>query len=733
VSIDRRQFLRMSAKTTAGAAALAALPSSIRNALAVSPDIDTGTIDDIKHVVILMQENRSFDHYFGTLRGVRGFGDRFPVPLESGKPVWFESNGSTEIAPFHLDPNAFNALLAPSTPHSFSDSQAAWNQGKFGRWAKYKNDNSMGYYKRDDIPFQFALAEAFTICDAYHCSITSGTDPNRIPFFSGSNFNPALAAKGINCTDADAEPNNVRCWIGNPAVDIWPVPGYTYKGTAFHWPTLPDLLQQAGIKWRIYQDPNDNWTGAMHGCLAFESFRTAQPGSAIYENGMSKWSLDDLANDVRNGTLPQVSWILPPRAFSEHPGAPSSPLKGGHFVDQVLTALTANPEVWSKTVFFLTFDENDGLFDHVPPPAVPSYNADGSLAGKATLPLDGEYFSDPKGQYRKAEDTISGSVRPYGLSARVPMYVVSPWSKGGWVTSQVFDHTSVAMFLEKRFRITVPNVSPWHRAVCGDLTSAFDFAHPVDAAFPPLPDTSNYAVIDAQQASMPKYSVPAQIQPLFQEPGTRPSRRLPYELHVDAVVTPGASVQLNFVNAGRQGAVYHVYDKLHLDRIPRRYTVEAGKELSDLWDVAADAGAYDLWVYGPNGFARVFTNDVAGAGYGANPECHVRYEQEAGSIRVTLTNTGAEACTLTVRDNAYGHESRVARIKPGRTAVETWSLRESAHWYDFSVASDKAPGLLRRFAGRVETRHHGLSDPAMGMVAGQLGDADDREGAGGND
>ncbi|MDP1952273.1 MAG: alkaline phosphatase family protein, partial [Betaproteobacteria bacterium] len=153
MSIDRRDFLRMSANTGAAAAALAALPLSIRKALAVEPAVETGTIKDLKHIVILMQENRGFDHYFGTMKGVRGFGDRFPVPLESGKPVWYQSNGTVEIAPFHLDPKLFNALLAPSTTHSFADSQAAWNQGKFGKWPKYKKDNSMGYYKREDIPF----------------------------------------------------------------------------------------------------------------------------------------------------------------------------------------------------------------------------------------------------------------------------------------------------------------------------------------------------------------------------------------------------------------------------------------------------------------------------------------------------------------------------------------------------------------------------------------------------
>src|SRR5512140_578586 len=175
--LPRREFFRKSASVAGAAAALTVLPPAIRRALAVPAAVDTGTIQDVKHVVILMQENRSFNHYFGTMRGVRGSGDRFPIPLESGKAAWFQSDGTREIPPYHLDKEKTNARLVPSTPHSFSDSQAAWNQGKFGQWPRYKTEYAMGYYRREDIPFQFALAEAFTICDAYHCSITTGTDP----------------------------------------------------------------------------------------------------------------------------------------------------------------------------------------------------------------------------------------------------------------------------------------------------------------------------------------------------------------------------------------------------------------------------------------------------------------------------------------------------------------------------------------------------------------------------
>jgi phospholipase C len=710
--LARRDFLRQSAGALGAAGALAMFPPSIRRALSIGARVETGTILDVKHVVILMQENRSFDHYFGTLRGVRGFGDRFPIPLESGKPVWFQSDGTREIPPYHLDSANSNALLVPDTPHTFADTQAAWNQGKFGFWPQYKTAFSMGHFQRADIPFQFALAEAFTICDAYHCSVTTGTDPNRIVFWSGSNFDPEKRKAGINCTDADAAPNNLRCWISGEM----PSPGYHYSGSAFQWPTLPDLLQEAGITWRIYQDPNDNWTGAMHGGLAFESFRnaTASSGSPLYTNGMQLWTLEDLRNDVMNGTLPAVSWVLPSRMQSEHPGATSSPYHGGDFTAQVLEAVTADPISWSKTAFFLTFDENDGYFDHVPAPAVPSYNADGTLAGASTLSLAGEYFSDPQGLYRDPRDTISGSVRPWGLGPRVPMYVISPWSRGGWVNSQVFDHTSMGMFLEKRFGITVGSISPWHRAVSGDLTSAFNFETPNDAIFPDLPDVSDYAAIEAQQKLLPPPLPPSAAQSLFQETGSRYSRALPYEMHTSATVADAGTVTLLFSNTGSQGVVFHVYDQLHLDRIPRRYTVEAGKSLNDVWNLSADDGNYALWVYGPNGFLREFQGQVAAAGGNALPflpEIQVCYSPCDSMIYLKIRDVGGAPGNLTVTANAYRSDGPW-NIRVGARGIRTldWNLSASGNWYDFTVSGTN---FIRRFAGRMETASDSISDPAM--------------------
>jgi len=701
---ERRSFLRKSAAAAGAVSAASLMPASIRRALAIEPAVVTGTLKDVQHVVILMQENRAFNHYFGAMRGVRGFGDRFPIPLASGKSVWFQSDGTKEIPPFHLDKDTMNAIFVPGTPHSYSDAQAAWNQGKFGFWPKYKQPASMGYYKRADLPFQYALAEAFTICDAYHCSITTGTDPNRIVFWSGSNFNPELGRQGINCTDTDSEPNNLRSWI----TGALPTPGYTYAGSAFKWATLPDLLEKAGVSWKFYQDPNNNWTGAMHGGLSFESFRTAQPGSPLYEKGMKKYTLDDLTNDVRNNTLPQVSWVLPWPAVSEHPSGGGSTAQAADYISQVLDALTVNPEVWSKTVFFITFDENDGLFDHVPPPAVPSYDAGGKLMGKSTLPLDGEYFSDPDRKYLKADDTISGNVRPWGLGPRVPMYVISPWSRGGWVNSEVFDHTSVGLFLEKRFGITVDSVSPWHRAVCGDMSSAFDFTNAGDASIPTLPDMSGFAALEAQQKTLPKAAPPTIAQPLFQEQGLRYSRALPYELHVSARVTTSGEVKLIFSNTGAKGAVFHVYDKKHLDLIPRRYTVEAGKTLEDVWDTTADGGDYDLWVYSTNGFVRTFAGN---AHSGAPVEIQVCYDTVKGALYVKASNSGSPAVELHFTAEAYRLDGPwTLKVDPGCVAEQHWTLEQSANWYDFSVS---AAGFTRRFAGRIETGRHGLSDPAM--------------------
>lgn len=719
--MDRRQFIQVSA---AGSAMAISWPSLIQRALSVKAQNTKGTIEDVEHIVILMQENRSFDHYFGTMKGVRGFGDRFPIPLESGERVFHQSDGEKIVPPYHADKNSSNAGFIKGTPHNFPDMQAAWNQGKYGYWPLYKTPYSMAYYTRQEIPYQYALAESFTISDAYHCSVATGTDPNRIVFWSGSNFDPELRAAGINCTDVDSEPVNLRCWIKGALPD----PGYTYQGNAFQWPTIPDVLEEAGISWRIYQDPNDNWTGAMHGCLAFESFRKALPGSPIYENGMRHWSLDDLRYHVQQGELPQVSWVLPSKDDSEHPGAPSSPYRGSDFTHQVLEAITSNPEVWSKTIFFLTFDENDGLFDHIPAPAVPSLDEEGNLMGKSTLDLKGMYFNSDKDasdearkrlkdgeevpyrQYLDERDTITGPVRPWGFGPRVPLYIVSPWSKGGWVHSEVADHTSVGQFLEKRFGITIPAISPWHRAIASDLVSAFDFKTPNDPHWPHMPDTSDYAERDAASRLLPVAAPPETPSPIYQELGSKYSRSLGYRLNVNFDFPDQHTIRLDFRNTGELGVVFHVYDMNHLDLIPRRFTVESGKSLDDVWEAVGEEAAYDLEIFGPNGFFRKVCGQIE------SPSCktEVFYHEDQHMLEVKVSNSSDRSLALEIKDNAYGYTNYpMISLSSGGVESYKWDLRKSGYWYDFTLKTDEKQ--LVRWAGRMETGNDSITDPAMGL------------------
>ncbi len=285
-----------------------------------------------------------------------------------------------------------------------------------------------------------------------------------------------------------------------------------------------------------------------------------------FGNTMPQGFLETFRDDISNGRLPAVSWIIAPSVYSEHPG-PSSPAQGGWYVQEVLDALTANPDVWSKTVLLINYDENDGFFDHLPAPTVPSRNADGSLAGACTLAA-----ADVAVEYHDfAPATPSqppADGRPYGPGPRVPMWIVSPWSRGGWVNSQVFDHTSTLMFLEKRFGVAEPQISAYRRAVCGDLTSCFNFVNPNNETLPTLAGRTDKATVDARiaaQVQAPKLPQPAAAANAalpVQAQGVRPSRALPYELHTTAQASTGAgTVTLLFANtaaAGSPAAVFHV-------------------------------------------------------------------------------------------------------------------------------------------------------------------------------
>lgn len=741
---SRRDFLKLAGTGAAATATFAGIPASIRRALAIPANNSTGTIRDVEHVVILMQENRAFDHYFGTLKGVRGFGDRFTIPLPDRRRVWQQARANgTLLTPYHLDGSANNAQRTTGTPHTWADSQDAWDGGRMASWPESKTDTSMGYFKEQEIPFQFALANAFTLCDAYHCGMHTGTDANRSFHLTGTNGATAVNAAFVN--------NEWNAIEGLPAT----------ADTGYTWTTYAERLEAAGVSWICYQNMPDEWGDNLLG--AFVPFRHANlksgfpvssggaPGkpysntgqplpyhaydaardnakTPLYKgiaNTLPGTSPDEYLNafrrDVLDGRLPQVSWINAPSIYCEHPG-PSSPVQGAWFIQEVLDALTANPDVWSKTVLLINYDENDGYFDHVPSPSAPSRNPDGTLAGKSTLPDEAmafEYFTQPAPAGSKLQPKPDGRV--FGPGPRVPLFVVSPWSRGGWVNSQVFDHTSVLRFLEMRFGVNEPNISPYRRAVCGDLTSAFNFRTPNTERLPELTGRGTRAAADQlrdAQAALPDVPLPVDTSLPIQATGHRPSRALPYELHTSAHVAASGMVELHFANSGKQAAVFHVYDRYNLGRLPRRYVVEAGKTLDDTWNGGRDnQGRYDLWVLGPNGFHRQFTGDAGHlSGATPNPEIRVCYDIANGDIHVDLINRGTAPCTFTVEPLAYRRDGPwTMTVNAQAQSSLHWPLTDSGRWYDFAVRSDSDPLFRRRFAGRVETSADSISDPAMGM------------------
>jgi len=666
VNVDRRRFL-----TIAGGAATATmLNESIARAAAIPAIRTTGLIQDVEHVVVLMQENRSFEHYLGKLRGVRGFGDPHPVTLPNGKTVWSQPDGNRDVLPFHPKADDLGAQFLQGLDHTWTGGHQAFAKGVYDQWVPAKTAVTMAYLERQDASFHYALADAFTVCDAYHCSFIGATDPNRYYMWTG--------------------------WTGNDGKGGGPVLGNNEAG--YGWTTYPERLEQAGVSWKVYQDEGIGldaagswgWTDDPYignygdnSLLYFNTYRNAKPGDALYEkarcgtkatNGQDFFEL--LRADVQSGSLPQVSYIAAPEAFSEHANWPTN--YGAWYLSKVLDALTSNPEVWSKTALFITYDENDGFFDHIVPPHAPNPQ----VPGASTVPTDNEFYAGSLGD------------GPYGMGQRVPMFVVSPWSKGGYVSSETFDHTSIIRFMEKRFGVVEPNITPWRRAVAGDLTSAFDFSK-TEPEMPALPDTSAWKPFDDQRHASYRPKAPARGTMPSQEPGVRPARPIGYDLDAIERQSPGA-VAVDLVNNGALGA--HFQARLLAPvGAPHAYTVGAGGSLSASWPVA---GAYEVHVHGPNGFFRGYAGNA-----GSDPVV-TSVRRQADSLALVVTVTAPSGVQVVVED-AY------AGAVPLAGGLATLDTTASSGWYDVTVAVP-GTGWRRTFAGHLENGAPSTSDPALG-------------------
>ncbi|MGH8318401.1 MAG: phosphocholine-specific phospholipase C [Steroidobacteraceae bacterium] len=679
--MNRRDFLR---SVGMNAATAALLRNSLARAVALPVIRRSGTIEDVEHVVVFMQENRSFDHYFGHLPGVRGYSDRFPLQLPGGKPVWFQprmQRPEDVILPFHLDTRRSAAALLQDLDHGWHSQQGAIAGGRFNGWPLNKTDMTMGYFLRSDVPFHYALADAFTICDHYFCSIAGPTNPNRVMLWSGSNDPQGLG--GGPCIIGDD-------WLYTPGVK------------PFTWTTYPERLQRAGITWRVYQeglgdDANRPMTGNYDdNALAwFEQFANAPRDSALYRRALQPAGIDQLKKDVRAGRLPQVSWIVAPAGFSEHPSYP--PAYGAIYLARMLDALTADLETWGKTILLVNYDENDGFFDHVVPPQPPTP----VLPGVSTVSTEGEVHDtvNPDRPTLYTPDQL-----PYGLGPRVPMLAISPWSKGGYVCSEVFDHTSVIRFLEARFGIREPNITAWRRAVCGDLSSAFDFAiyNPPHVS---LPDTSGYSDLVHRESQLPPPKVPDQqtISVVAQEPGIRPARPLPYALEL-SLVAKHDGIHLHFENRSRVGVCCTAYWDASFG-LPRRYTLGPGHRLKDFAPLPRGQ-KLAMTVYGPNGFVRKVR------GEGAAPLELASTPAARGDIRLSLRNVGDRVLTVRIRDEAYGRGEHSVQMKPKGTTEWLCDLQASHHWYDLSVSAERHQW---RLAGHIENGQNSYSDPASAV------------------
>jgi len=476
--VDRRSFLQAGITAGAGIGLSSRAGSLIETARTLGSD--HGRLADVEHVVILMQENRSFDQYFGVLSGVRGFsrgpvrsqvvnGRRYPVFDQFGYRPGTGVDPSGYLQPFHLlsDPPSEDGQTTNDISHSWGPQHQSWNSGAMDAFvtAHLAADGAsngpltMGYFTRKDLAFYYALADAFTICDGYHCSVLGPTDPNRVMSISAT-IDPAGSA-------------------GGPVLETYTGDRQTHYGT-FTWTTMPERLSAAGVSWKVYNDPT-----ALLELSPFPYFKVFAEPSTPAQAAMAAQALTptypaSFQADVTAGTLPAVSWIIPPLAECEHPAAP--PEYGEYLVQEILEILVSDPDTWSRTVLFVVYDENGGFFDHVAPSTAPTGT-------------DGEYLT-----VTPLPSAASGIAGPIGLGFRVPCLVVSPFSRSGYLCSEVFDHTSLLRFLETRFGVEVPNLSAWRRSVTGDLTRALALHRPPDASVPTLPATSLGDTSVAEQA-----------------------------------------------------------------------------------------------------------------------------------------------------------------------------------------------------------------------------------------
>ena len=830
---SRRDFLKKTSLFASVTTMANMVPASLVKAMSINPTPGS-TYKDAEHVVFLMQENRSFDHAFGSLKGVRGFNDPRVLKQANGNPIWFQTNKAGETyTPFRLDIKNSKITWMGSLPHSWTDMVAARNNGKMDTWLEAKKAGksyqhmplTMGYFDRKDIPFYYAFADAFTICDQYFCSTLTGTSSNRTSFWSG--------AIRENPHDNKSIPH-----VSNGQID--------YKNVG--WKTYPERLEEAQVSWKVYQNElslpigfkgeEEDWLAnftdnsleffkqynvRFHPAhLAFVQQqitdlpeeishlqaklpKTAEDDKKLFEKkqtlekaneAIKNWNkqgfdalspfeknihqkafvtnkadpnyhevetinyddegvkremvvpkgdvLYQFRKDVDSGQLPTVSWLVAPCRFSDHPG---SPWHGAWYISEVLDILTKNEEVWKKTIFVLTYDESDGYFDHqspfVPPHTERPHTGKTSVGIRTSTEFSGLNPNDIQ---------KDGSDSPVGLGFRVPMVIASPWTKGGYVNSQIFDHTSCLQFLEHFIAektgkvVKETNISDWRRHTCGDLTSAFRPANEKNVNIEPLernkfiesiyasrykPLPGNFNVITPQQIEKAKGENTLKSLHPSQELGVKASNALPYQHEVNFAQQANGSLEMQF-SAGKSlfgsksaAGAFQVYapgmfkiikdgksEEVQMNQW--NFCVVAGDQINYQWfsnDFIAEH--YLLECYGANGFFRSFKGAKQSAGL------NVKVSSELLNIKLATGNLDVKLFAnkdlkVLITDNAYGSQEKMIVLKKGKSIKSIIETQKSGGWYDFTISIVDDNSFAQRYAGRVETGKHSISDPLMG-------------------
>ncbi|WP_034669415.1 phosphocholine-specific phospholipase C [Chryseobacterium populi] len=778
--MKRREFLEKSGLLLAGLGTSSVLHPSILKALTIEPAAQS-TFYDAEHVVILMQENRSFDHAFGSLKGVRGFLDKRAFIKPDGYSVFFQKNDAGKYAsPARLDLRNTKSTWMSSLPHSWSDQQKALHQGKYDQWLQAKASGNkdykdipltLGYYNREDLPFYYQLADAFTIFDQYFCSSLTGTTPNRLFLWSG--------------TIREQKNGKAKANVFNENIDY-------DKNHQARWKSFPEILEEQNVSWKIYQNEISlpkGMSGEQEAWLSnftdnpiewFSNFnvkfskgyykniphiitylkqeieknpkqkerfenriaelqedqikyhpdnysKLSRKEKNLHEKAFTTnsgdpeyWNLEigndehgerlvvpkgdvlfQFRKDVEDKKLPLVSWLVAPEHFSDHPG---SPWYGAWYISEVLNILTKDPETWKKTIFIINYDENDGYFDHVlpfAPPLNPNQPVDmNGKEGAEYVNKNQEYMSTlPLKDHERIEGTV-------GLGYRVPMIIASPWTKGGFVNSEVSDHTSVLQFLEKFIQkkfskdVTIDNISDWRRAICGDLISAFntssvkvpqmdylnqkDYAKTINAAKnKPVPNLKWYSENELHTDLLE-----------IQERGMKPSNPLPYDFLVNL-----EGNHIKMVNLKDAGIPLLIYDRTQFEseNYHFSYALYSKQELSH----AVNSGRYDYEVFGPNGFYRNFKGDH-------QPELEIRLlnDTRKNEVHLMIKKNTKENISISL-ENLYGKSQKKIAVNQSEEKIII-NLAATKGWYDIKIHSEKN---VWHFSGRIETGKVSISDP----------------------